>query len=173
MVVHRDYRDSSGSVIKIYDDRIEFYNPGKLFGGITVEDLLSGNYTSKSRNKLIAKAFKEIGLIERYGSGIYRIQEICKNYGVVTPVFEEIADGFRVVLFNEKLDVIKQDKGNEGLKILLELIQKNEGIQGKDIAEELDRPIKTIERQIAELIKRELIERRGSRKTGGYFVIDK
>ncbi|WP_373287750.1 ATP-binding protein [Sphingobacterium alkalisoli] len=26
--------------------------------------------TSKSRNKLIAKAFKEIGLIERYGSGI-------------------------------------------------------------------------------------------------------
>ena len=57
MVVHRDYRDSSASIIKIFDSRIEFYNPGKLYGGITVQDLLTGNYVSKSRNKLIAKAF--------------------------------------------------------------------------------------------------------------------
>ncbi|OGE84326.1 MAG: hypothetical protein A2Y39_04320, partial [Candidatus Delongbacteria bacterium GWF2_40_14] len=41
MIVHRDYRESSGSLIKIFDDRIEFYNPGKLFGGITMEELLS------------------------------------------------------------------------------------------------------------------------------------
>ncbi|HLT86281.1 MAG TPA: RNA-binding domain-containing protein, partial [Sphingobacterium sp.] len=73
MIVHRDYRDSSGSVIKIFDNRIEFYNPGKLFGGITIDDLVTGNYSSKSRNKLIAKAFKEVGLIERYGSGIHRV----------------------------------------------------------------------------------------------------
>ena len=51
MIVHRDYRDSSGSVIKIFDNRIEFFNPGKLYGGITITDLLSGNYTSKSRYK--------------------------------------------------------------------------------------------------------------------------
>ncbi len=77
-----------------------------------------------------------------------------------------MADGFKVVLFNEKLN----EGLNEGLKILLELIRKKEGLQGKDISEELERPIKTIERQIAELIKKELIERRGSRKTGGYFI---
>jgi len=44
MVVHRDYRDSSGSNIKIFDDRIEFFNPGKLYGEITIQGLLSGNY---------------------------------------------------------------------------------------------------------------------------------
>ncbi len=65
MIVHRDYRDSSASTIKIFDDRIEFFNPGKLYRGITIENLLTSNYTSKTRNKLIAKAFKEIGLIER------------------------------------------------------------------------------------------------------------
>ena len=74
----------------IFDDRIEFFNPGKLYGGITIQDLLSGNYTSQCRNKLIANACKEAGLIERYGSGIQRILNICKNYGVVPPVFEEI-----------------------------------------------------------------------------------
>ena len=104
MVVHRDYRDSSGSIIKIYDNRIEFYNPGKLFGGITIQDLLSGNYTSKSRNKLIAKAFKEVGLIERFGSGIFRIQKLCREYGIVEPVFKEVSSGFQVVLYKEKLN---------------------------------------------------------------------
>jgi len=58
MIVLRDYRESSASIIKIFDDRIEFYIPGKLYGGITSDDLLTGNYTSKSRNKLIAKVCK-------------------------------------------------------------------------------------------------------------------
>ncbi|MDR1632104.1 MAG: HTH domain-containing protein [Dysgonamonadaceae bacterium] len=103
MVVHRDYRDSSASIIKIFDNRIEFFNPGKLYEGITIQDLLSGNYTSKSRNKLIARAFKETGIIERYGSGIMRVRKICKEYGVREPDFIEISNGFQVILYNEKV----------------------------------------------------------------------
>ena len=30
MIVHRDYRSSSDSIVKIFDDKIEFYNPGRL-----------------------------------------------------------------------------------------------------------------------------------------------
>lgn len=30
MIVHRGYRDPSNSIIKIFDDRIEFFNPGEL-----------------------------------------------------------------------------------------------------------------------------------------------
>ena len=113
MVVHRDYRDSSGSIIKIYDDRIEFYNPGKLYGGITIHDLISGNYTSKSRNKLIARAFKEVGLIERYGSGIMRVRKICKDYGIKEPLFREISQGFEVVLYKNKYTDKSTDKYKE------------------------------------------------------------
>ena len=91
--------------------------------------------------------------------------------------YEEIGNGFMVtVSYTKQKTSTKTHEGlneglSEGLKILLELIQKNEGIQGKIISEELARPIKTIERQIAELIKNGLIERRGSRKTGGYYAI--
>jgi len=132
MIVHRDYRDSSASIIKIFDNKIEFYNPGNLYGGITIEDLLSGNYTSKTRNKLIAKAFKEIGLIERYGSGIMRVRRICKEYGINEPKFEEIFNGFKVTLFKQKLDVIKDvikdvtknvTKENRG-NLIIELIRE-------------------------------------------------
>jgi ATP-dependent DNA helicase RecG len=54
MVIHRDYRASSDSIVKIFDNKIEFYNPGRLPDSITVEDLISNNYKSTPRNKLIA-----------------------------------------------------------------------------------------------------------------------
>ena len=49
-----------------------------LYKGIESINLSSlaepfSHYTSNSRNKLIARAFKEAGLIERYGSGVPRI----------------------------------------------------------------------------------------------------
>jgi ATP-dependent DNA helicase RecG len=125
MIVHRDYHESSQSIIKIFDDRIEFFNPGKLYGNLTITDLLTGNYTSQTRNKLIAKAFKEAGLIERYGSGIRRIINICKDYGVKQPRFEEVFNGFKVTLFKEKTesgkknntDVIERVGGKVGEKV--------------------------------------------------------
>jgi ATP-dependent DNA helicase RecG len=97
-IVHRDYRNASDSIIKIYDDRIEFFNPGKLPEGLSIERLLSGNYTSTIRNKKIAEIFKEAGAIEKYGSGISRIREGLRNHGLQEPVFEEIGNGFRVIV---------------------------------------------------------------------------
>jgi len=90
-------------LIKIFDDRIEFFNPGKLYGDLTIEKLQSGNYSSRTRNRAIARAFKEAGIIERYGSGISRIKNECKIHGVIEPKFEEFVHGFRVILYKEKL----------------------------------------------------------------------
>jgi len=47
------------------------------------ERLLLRQGGSQAGNKLIAKAFKEAGIIERYGSGIRRILSICNDYGIV------------------------------------------------------------------------------------------
>jgi len=67
MIVHRDYKSPSESSIKIFKDRIEFFNPGKLAEGLTVDRLLSGDYTSTIRNKQIASVLKDAGIIERSG----------------------------------------------------------------------------------------------------------
>jgi len=99
MIVHRDYSLSSDSVVKVFDDKIEFYNPGRLPENITVEDLISFNYKSVPRNKLIADFFKELGIIEKYGSGIKRIISLCKEYDLPVPKFENISEGFLVTLF--------------------------------------------------------------------------
>lgn len=36
MIIHRDYRASSDSIVKIFNHKIEFYNPGRLPENITV-----------------------------------------------------------------------------------------------------------------------------------------
>ncbi|MFZ2634098.1 MAG: ATP-binding protein [Desulfosalsimonadaceae bacterium] len=100
-IVHRDYASSSDSVVKIYDHHIEFFNPGRLPDGLTVEKLLKGEYISIIRNKKIADMFKEAGLIEKYGTGIRRVLTGFQNYGLPSPRFEEFSGGFRVTVFQQ------------------------------------------------------------------------
>ena len=170
MIVHRDYRDSSASIIKIFDDRIEFFNPGKLYDGLTVKDLLSGKYTSKSRNKLIARAFKETGMIERYGSGIMRVRLICKEYGIKEPFFNEAFNGFQVILFNEKIENVPENVPEKRHDSIIKLIKKNKEISTLEISKLLNVNQKTIKRDIQTLKAKGILERIGPDK-GGYWKI--
>jgi ATP-dependent DNA helicase RecG len=99
MIVHRDYSHHGESSIKIFNDRIEFFNPGRLPDGISEEDLRKGTYVSNCRNKLIAKIFKEITWIERYGTGIRRITSLFERYGCPKPKFENQHHGFKVTAY--------------------------------------------------------------------------
>jgi ATP-dependent DNA helicase RecG len=100
-IVHRDYASTSDSIIKIFDDRIEVFNPGALPQGLTIEKLLTGDYVSSIRNRKIADMFKEIGLVEKYGTGIPRILREFEAYGLSIPKFEEIGPGFRVTAYKK------------------------------------------------------------------------
>ncbi len=63
-IVHRDYTSPIDTQIKIFDNKITFFNPGKLYGDITVEKLATDTYQAQTRNKLIAEAFYLTGEIE-------------------------------------------------------------------------------------------------------------
>ena len=73
MIVHRDYRDSSDSVIKIFDDRIEISSPGGL-----VKGLLEKDFGKKSvlRNANIANLFSFIFSINSMSSIFYNKNSI-------------------------------------------------------------------------------------------------
>ena len=59
---------------------------------------------------------------------------------------------------------------NHGQLLVLEAIKANEGIKVPGISEATNIPSKSIERHISVLIARNLIEHRGSKKTGGYYA---
>lgn len=52
----------------------------------------------------------------------------------------------------------------------LEFIRQHEGCQVKQISSELNVPVDTIDKHISVLVNYSMIERRGSKKTGGYYV---
>lgn len=97
-LVHSDY-SQRGSPIRIafFDDRIDIESPGLLLPGMTVEDMKSG--VSRIRNPVIARVFRELGMIEQWGSGVKRIFDQAKTLGLPEPAVTEIATGVRLSVF--------------------------------------------------------------------------
>ncbi len=166
MIVHRDYRDSGNSIIKIFDDRIEFFNPGKLYDDLTIEKLNTNNYSSRTRNRAIARAFKEAGIIERYGSGIKRIKSECLTHGVVEPKFEEFVHGFRVTLYKEKTT---QKSTREQI---LELLKEDSKLTRDALSEIIGVSSNAIKQHLSKLQNDKLLKRVGGRKDGFWEVLD-
>ena len=53
------------------------------------------------RNEAIAEAFHYMHIVEAWGTGIPRIINRCKEYGLPEPVFEEFGNGFKVILYRK------------------------------------------------------------------------
>ena len=101
-VAHRSYMDDSCMQVSIYDDRVEILSPGMLYGGLDMEAALSGK--SKCRNAAISEAFHYMKIIEAWGTGLSRIRNSCKEYGLKEPDIEEFGDGFRVIFYRKVTD---------------------------------------------------------------------
>ena len=94
---HRNFLDESCIQVAIYDDRLEVTSPGGLYNGLTYEEIMNGH--SKIRNRGIANVFGQMGLVEAWGSGIKRIFNSAKEYGLTEPKVQEFDNMFRVELF--------------------------------------------------------------------------
>ena len=95
-VVHADWSQRGAPVrVAFFDDRIEIENHGILPPGMTVENMRAG--VSKIRNPVIARVFRELKLIEQWGSGIPRIFRETAAGGFPEPYFVELALRLRFV----------------------------------------------------------------------------
>lgn len=113
-VVHADYSiGGAGIKIAIFDDRIEITNPGLLPFGLTLEAALAG--VSVLRNRVIGRTFRELELIEQWGSGLGRIMGTCARAGLPSPRFEELGANFRTTLFGERVTAPAYPDWQKGL----------------------------------------------------------
>lgn len=96
-LVHADYSQRGAPIrVAFFDDRIEIENPGVLIPGLSIEDLPRG--ISRLRNRVISRVFRELGLIEQWGSGVPVILEEAASSHLPPPLFEEVGLRFRVTL---------------------------------------------------------------------------
>ena len=192
MLVHRDYRELGGvNIIKIFDDRMEFTNPGGLSGGLTVRELLADRYATKARNPEIAELFRHAGLTERYGSGIRRILDACKDHGHVDAEFQDLGSWFRVVLrktgdgnFVKPLDgrevasveTPQKSSLKSSLKSsqrILEILKDNPQCTYDELSNALGISRRAITKQIGKLRQEGCLRRIGPDKGGHWEVVGK
>jgi ATP-dependent DNA helicase RecG len=181
LIVHREYMDAYPCSLVIHKDKVETANANNPHGEGPIDPK---NFTPFPKNPVIANFFTQLGCAEKLGSGVLNVNKFIKEYsGKNTPLFIEGPvfkmqmpvprfGGLNEVL-NGPLNGPLSGTLNEQLKFVYSAIQQNPGIQANEISILLNnRPIRTIKRQLKVLFDKGLIERRGSKKTGGYFIKD-
>ena len=130
-IVHREYSFSASTLISIFDNRIEFVSIGGLARGISQSDILLG--ISIARNKKLADVFYRLHLIEAYGTGMPKIIEAYREYGL-GPHIEISDNAFKITLPNTnaavketKVELTENEQGV--LSVLKEGIKSRPEIQ--------------------------------------------
>ena len=191
---HRNLLDESCIQVAVYDDRLEVTSPGGLYNGLTYEEVMNGH--SKIRNKAIANIFSQMGLVEAWGSGIKRIFNAAKEYGLLEPKFQEFDNMFRVELFRSSLPMTLENKNigetsenhrrnigevsekqetvdfNSTQLEILKLLMENNRLSAVKLAEKIGVASRNIENNIKKLKELDILVRHGSPKNGYWEVID-
>jgi len=94
-VVHRDYAIKQAVQIDAYPDRLMISSPGLLPKTMTFSKIREG--TSETRNPLLANFMRSTGFAGSWGTGIPKINAICIEEGIFTPMFVEEGIFFKVI----------------------------------------------------------------------------
>ena len=175
-VVHRDYTSPTDIQIKIFDNAITFFNPGKLYGGLTVDELKTDSYQSQTRNKLIAEAFYLTHDIEKYGSGYLRVRKEVADYPTMNFQYEESGGGYLVELryAEQRTETAPKSTPKSTPKTrdqLMALMQGNPKITREEMGERLGISVNGVKRQIKKLKADGVLQRVGSHRSGYWKVV--
>jgi len=172
-LVHRNYMGAP-TQIRVYDDKITFWNDGKLTDELSIEDLKK-THSSKPRNPIIADVCFKGNLIDAWGRGTIKIIDSCLDNKLPEPELAERDGGFLVILFKNKLteeQLLKLGLNERQLKAI-EYVKEKGKITNKEYQELNGISKVTAFRDLKELIEQyKLLERKGDVGAGtSYFLI--
>jgi ATP-dependent DNA helicase RecG len=97
-VIHRTYEATNAPVrLTWFDDRVEITNPGGPFGHVSAPNFGNPGVTDY-RNPGLAAAAKELGFVQRFGSGIPRARAALRQNGNPPPEFQPTPEFVNVTI---------------------------------------------------------------------------
>jgi len=177
-LIHRDYINQGRDIkVGIYDDIVNIVSCGSYPNSISQADIENGR--SDARNRVIANVFKELGLIEQWGSGIARIKSSCLEVGLKEPKIREMNDFVDVEFYRPDNQTVVKPSDTVG-KVSDNLMPQEEKIiqyfdeHKRVVSKEVEKLLGIKESRTRELLKsmvdRGLIERLG-RGRSTYYVL--
>lgn len=169
-ICHRDYRLEGNVQIRLFDTQLEFWNPGSLLPGLSIEDLLK-EHESMPRNTKIAEGFYNSGYIERWGTGTLRMDEFLRGSGHPGPEFETTATRFRLRFRRSYSSEYLTGLGLNLRQIDLILkLHRDEKITNNLYCTMFDVTKRTASRELAELLEIGLLKKIGSTGKGTFYI---
>ena len=178
LLMHMDYFDAKGAVVKCYDDQILFRNAGCL--RFPIERI--EQHLTEPRNPVIAKVFRLLGWADRSGSGIEKITKGWTSMGYSKPVFQ---DDKPVNMFEVIFSLVKEsekkvtdkvtDKVTERVtdnqRKILDSVKENPNITAPELAKILAISERKTKENIKRLKEKLLLKRIGPDKGGHWEVM--
>ena len=170
-IAHRNYFVSGANImLEIYSDRVEITNPGGLVKALSKEDL---GKRSLSRNNLLFGLMQRMGLVEKVGSGIIRMQNAMKNYALDEPRFD-INDNWFTIIFDRppewwSMKWAEKKLTKTEIEIITE-IKKDPKVSMRILSTILKVNQSVIRKNIKNLKNKKVLKRIGPPK-GGYWNI--
>lgn len=185
-ITHRDYSNNGEHItVKLFDDRLEIYSPGKLGGFVTLETMQTKRY---SRNPQIARVLTELGIVRELNEGVKRIYGEMKSYFLKDPIYSE-PNGTSVLLVLDNNIITRSKRKEESMlrnssiqenwkslnylerQVLITIFDKGE-ITSDEVARIINRSKPTSVKLLNKLIDMKLIEWTGTSKsdTHGKYI---
>jgi len=169
---HRDYKNQHTKVImKIFDGKIEFYNPGGLPQDITPQNITEKQF---SRNPVIAKILEKVQYIEELGEGWDKIIREHRNHPLKPRLPQIKSDKYTttVTLFSVKDKFETKKVGielNGRQKYAIEKVKSQGFVRSIEMQKKFNVTRDTANRDLNFLIKLNLIKREGIGKKVRYI----
>lgn len=170
-VVHRDLREYGSQVrILAYPTVIEWSSPGGLPSNVTIETLLTAQF---SRNPTLAQFLFHAGYIERFGMGLDAVIDALRLAHLGDPEFYDDRHSFRVrvrraVSFQPNVPDLRTPEGRA--QAIIDLFTRRRVWKQHEILESLDIPRSTLQRDLATLVNENRLEVQGATKNRVYML---
>jgi ATP-dependent DNA helicase RecG len=172
-IAHRDYNSNASVEVRLFTDRLEIWNPGRLPGTLTLEDLRN-DHPSVPNNPLIAESLYLTRYIEKAGSGTQRMIELCREANLPEPQFEQRSGFFVITLWRDWLtdELLSALKLTYRQKAAVTLVKANKQITSGEYRAHTGVEVRTATRDLNELVKKGVFNRHGD-KRGAYYTLRK
>ncbi len=173
-IVHNDWSNEYSPKFEMFSDKLVISSNGGIQENTSKEEFLQG--FSLPKNKELMKVFRDLDLVEQMGTGIIRILESYdKSSFEFFPNFIRVTFPFNENKFNieKRVSVKTLENLTKIQNSIISLMSDSPTITQDKLARLLDVNIRTIQRNIKNLIELGIVERIGATKKGEWKVIDR
>lgn len=131
-LLHKDYSDNTPIQLKVYSNKIVFWNPGQLPAQWSMVNLRE-EHVSMPINKKMAHALYLSGDIEAWGQGTLEIISSSLRHSGVPPIFCDRLSGIMVSIYKTDDAFYSELELDDRMIKIIKYIQKSGRVSNKDV----------------------------------------